>query len=255
MFTQDDLIACLAWRWRRRHGRRPGTSQRPISTSGTTVFGGQILAQVVTAAAAASPDKAIKSLHILFPREGNAAEPMQYRVDTVQSGRTFATTEVVAHQHGKVVAVALVSHHADEDGIDRNDPPPQVGPPEDAVARALHDPVRPASSTAPTSTTAAPPARPPRLVDAHCSVSGARTSTRRCSHATDYRDRHGAAAGRRVEPADSTVTLHTAVTSCVTGLPVDDCRSSRSRTGGRPRSSVGRGDVPAGDRLALAELS
>ena len=138
MFTQDDLIACLALSdGAADTGDGQDLTAPNLDIGYHRVFGGQILAQVVTAAAAASPDKALKSLHILFPREGNAAEPMQYRVDTVQSGRTFATTEVVAHQHGKVVAVALVSLHADEDGIDRNDPPPQVGPPEDAVAREL----------------------------------------------------------------------------------------------------------------------
>ena len=83
------------------------------------VFGGQILAQVLAAAAAASPDKSVKSLHILFPREGDTAKPMRYTVQKLQDGRTFGTTEVVASQDGKVIAAAIVSMHADEPGLHR----------------------------------------------------------------------------------------------------------------------------------------
>jgi acyl-CoA thioesterase-2 len=101
------------------------------------VFGGQILAQALCAAAATSPDKSIKSLHVLFPREGDTARPMQYRVTALQAGRTFGTTEVVAHQEGKVAAAALVSVHVDEDGLDRNEAPPSVGPPEAATLTDL----------------------------------------------------------------------------------------------------------------------
>src|SRR4029453_4478531 len=54
------------------------------------VFGGQILAQVLTAAADASPDKSVKSLHILFPREGDTSKPMRYRGANQQDGRPFA---------------------------------------------------------------------------------------------------------------------------------------------------------------------
>jgi acyl-CoA thioesterase-2 len=93
------------------------------------VFGGQILAQVLTAAAAASPDKSVKSLHILFPREGDTAKPMRYRVDKLQDGRTFGTTEVVASQDGKTIAAAILSLHADEPGLHRCDPPPSVARP------------------------------------------------------------------------------------------------------------------------------
>ena len=75
-----------------------------------------ILAQVLTAAAQASPDKVVKSLHILFPREGDTAASMRYRVTKLQDGRTFGTTEVVAEQDGKVISAAVLSMHAEEDG-------------------------------------------------------------------------------------------------------------------------------------------
>lgn len=93
------------------------------------VFGGQILAQVIAAAAAESPDKSVKSLHILFPREGDTTKPMQYAVQKLQDGRTFGTTEVVASQDGKVIAAAVLSMHADEDGLHRSEPAPTVAAP------------------------------------------------------------------------------------------------------------------------------
>lgn len=262
MFTQDDLIACLALSdGAADTGDGQDLTAPNLDIGYHRVFGGQILAQVVTAAAAASPDKAIKSLHILFPREGNAAEPMQYRVDTVQSGRTFATTEVVAHQHGKVVAVALVSLHADEDGIDRNDPPPQVGPPEDAVAREL--------SMIPWETRivdgadlddrgAAGPARLDWWMRT-APVGGAREVHQALlAHATDL-----TVIGTALRPvdglsqADSTVTLHTAVTSHTVWFHrpfrVDDwlliSQAAPVVAHGR---AWGRGDVFAGDRLVAS---
>ncbi|MBF6170097.1 acyl-CoA thioesterase [Nocardia blacklockiae] len=83
------------------------------------VFGGQLLAQFARAAAAAVPDKAIKSLHAIFVREGNAGEPIRYRVHRHHAGRSFATVSVVAEQSKGVVATASVSLHAEEPGPDR----------------------------------------------------------------------------------------------------------------------------------------
>jgi acyl-CoA thioesterase-2 len=96
------------------------------------VFGGQILAQVLVAAAKTSPTKSVKSLHVLFPREGDTAKPMRYEVRALQEGRTFGTTEVIASQDGKVIAVAVASVHVDEPGLQRCDAPPSAGAPDDA---------------------------------------------------------------------------------------------------------------------------
>jgi acyl-CoA thioesterase-2 len=127
-FDQSALVACLDLK-----EVEPGVVEgQNLDIGYHRVFGGQILAQVLTAAAQASPDKCVKSLHILFPREGDTAKPMRYRVTKLQDGRTFGTTEVVAEQDGKVISAAVVSMHAEEDGLHRSDLPPPVGPPEDA---------------------------------------------------------------------------------------------------------------------------
>jgi acyl-CoA thioesterase-2 len=98
------------------------------------VFGGQILAQMIGAASAASPDKVVKSLTVLFPREGDNAKRMEYAVTKLQDGRTFGTTSIVATQNDKVISAATVSMHAlEESSLHRSDAPPPVGQPEDAT--------------------------------------------------------------------------------------------------------------------------
>jgi acyl-CoA thioesterase-2 len=87
------------------------------------VFGGQLLGQFVTAARRTCPDKAVKSLHALFPREGKTDEPVRYRVQRLHEGRTFATVNIVAEQPSGVVATASVSMHAVEDGLERQTVP------------------------------------------------------------------------------------------------------------------------------------
>ena len=80
------------------------------------LFGGQLLAQFLRAAALTCPGKAVKSLHALFPREGTADEPVRYEVSRHQEGRTFGTLTVLARQSRGVIGSASVSMHALEDG-------------------------------------------------------------------------------------------------------------------------------------------
>lgn len=87
------------------------------------LFGGQLLAQFVRAASLACPDKAVKSLHVLFPRAGRSEEPVRYEVTRHHEGGTFATLTIVARQTPGVVATASVSMHASEDGLDHQTVP------------------------------------------------------------------------------------------------------------------------------------
>ena len=128
-FDQDALVSCLDLK-----EVEPGVVEgQNLDIGYHRVFGGQILAQLIAAASAASPEKSVKSLHVLFPREGDTAKPMRYRVTKLQDGRTFGATEIVAEQDGKVISAAVLSMHAEEDGLHRTDAPPTVGPPEDAT--------------------------------------------------------------------------------------------------------------------------
>ncbi|CAM2748368.1 acyl-CoA thioesterase [Skermania piniformis] len=98
------------------------------------VFGGQILGQLLLAARATFPDKSVKSMHTVFPREGRSDTPIRYEVTTAHEGRSFAGATVTARQDPHVVAAAVVSMHVPEDGRDR-----QTVPAPGACPGAAHD--------------------------------------------------------------------------------------------------------------------
>ena len=63
------------------------------------LYGGQIVAQALRAAAATvSPEYAVHSLHAYFIRKGDAAEPITFDVARLRDGRSFVTRAVVATQ-------------------------------------------------------------------------------------------------------------------------------------------------------------
>ncbi len=275
-FDLDDLVRCLQLTALGPAEARPERSEAPQGggrgTGGVVVeganldigyhrvFGGQILAQMLVAAADAAPDKRVKSLHVLFPREGDTAQPLRYSVVRHQEGRTFGTTEVVARQGEKVIAAALVSVHVDEEGLHRSDAPPAVEPPADALLTDL--------GMVPWETRivggvdlAARNVGPPRFewwmrtppLDAAPHVHQALLA-----HATDL-----TLIGTALRPfegvsqADSTVTLHTAVTSHTVWfhqpLRVDGWLlvAQQSPVVARGRT-YGRGDVYAGEELVAS---
>ena len=124
----DNLRACLEMT-----ETAPGTfTGANLALDYHRVFGGQILAQGILTATAAADGKEVKSLTQLFPREGNAEQPMVYAVTKHQEGRTFGSTTVVATQGQKTVSVATLSMHTPEDGAPRQSEAPSVGKPEDA---------------------------------------------------------------------------------------------------------------------------
>jgi len=255
-FDLDDLIAALAL-----HEVEPGVVEGDNLDIGYhRVFGGQILAQALTAVAEAMPDKTIKSLHVLFPREGDTAAPMRYAVTKLQEGRTFGTTQVIAQQGGKVISTALASVHATEDGLHRSDGPPPTDPPSSAALVDLGMvpwETRLVGGVDLADRSAGPPnlqwwMRTPPIGDAlhlHQAL---------LAHATDL-----TVIGTALRPfdglsqADSTVTLHTAVTSHTLWFHqpfrVDQWLlvAQHSPVVARGRA-FGRGDVFAGDELVAS---
>ena len=75
-------------------------------------------------AAAESPGKLVRSLHMAFVAEGRPDEPVRYRVETVRDGRSFATRVVHCAQGDRELAVAVVSLHAGDAGLEHQAPPP-----------------------------------------------------------------------------------------------------------------------------------
>ncbi len=63
------------------------------------LFGGQIVAQALRAAAATvEPEQQVHSLRAYFIRRGDHTEPIRFEVDRIRNGRSFSTRRVVARQ-------------------------------------------------------------------------------------------------------------------------------------------------------------
>jgi len=258
--TFDALLGCLEL-----VEDGPGLTGANLDIGYHRVFGGQVLAQALVAGAAAVPDKSVKSIHVLFPGEGDAARPLHYRATPLRSGRTFASVEVVAHQEEKVVAAALVSAHADEPGPERNEDPPETGGPDRATPQDLG--MVPWETRVVDDVDLADPGVGPARLDwwsrtpplgAVGSVPERALHQALLAHATDL-----TLIGTALRPfegvsqADSTVTLQTAVTSHTLWFHrpfrVDEwllvTQEAPVVAHGR---SFGRGDVFSGDALVAS---
>ena len=109
----DDLLACLDLGELPAAGVFDGTN---LQLAYRRLFGGQLIGQFAVAAGLTCPGKSVKSLHVLFPREGRADEPVRYLVERHHEGGTFGTLSIEARQSRGVIATASVSMHAAEDG-------------------------------------------------------------------------------------------------------------------------------------------
>ena len=82
------------------------------------LFGGQVLAQALVAAAhTVDPVKSPHSLHGYFLRAGDVNTPIDYVVDRVRDGRRLSARSVTAVQAGKPIATVLTSFAQTSGGI------------------------------------------------------------------------------------------------------------------------------------------
>lgn len=96
------------------------------------VYGGQVLAQAIQAAAATTPpEHRIHSMHVYFLLGGDVSVPVLYDVDRIRNGSSFTTRRVVAIQHGKAILNMAASFQKEEAGFEHQDEMPDVPPPED----------------------------------------------------------------------------------------------------------------------------
>lgn len=77
------------------------------------MFGGELLAQVLCAAARTVKDRACHMLHVDFLAPGDPAAPIEYRVRRVRDGRRFAQRQVSGSQRGREMVLASVSFTSD----------------------------------------------------------------------------------------------------------------------------------------------
>ena len=91
------------------------------------VFGGQVLAQAVVAAARTMPDgRAVHSMHGYFLRPGDSSHGITFSVDRIHDGRSFSTRRTQAFQEG-VPIFSMISSFQDEDaGLEHQAPMPRA---------------------------------------------------------------------------------------------------------------------------------
>ena len=105
------------------------------------VFGGQIMGQMIMAAAASLPGKQVKSLHAVFARAGTVKEPVDLEVDIMHAGRTLGSATVSARQGDRLLSRGLLLlDGGDEDLIRHAAPRPAVAGPSDAVPQPWAEP-------------------------------------------------------------------------------------------------------------------
>jgi acyl-CoA thioesterase-2 len=213
-FDTDAMLGCL-----------DVSEVRPGIWSGTNlpleyrrIFGGQLLAQAIMVATRSTPGKSVKSLSCVFPREGDPEQPLEYQLEATHDGRTFATRRLVAAQNEKVFFVATLSMAVDEEGPDHQMTAPDVGTPLDAVA--VDNPMVPFDYREVGGVDLSSPDQGPASFEYWCRI-GDRSlgddpaiHQALLSHVTDL-----SVIGTALRPidglsqADSTVKIHTAVTS------------------------------------------
>ncbi|GAA3870762.1 acyl-CoA thioesterase [Streptomyces sedi] len=95
------------------------------------VFGGQVAAQALVAACRTVPEERVAhSLHSYFLRPGDPGAPIVYTVDRIRDGRSFSTRRVVAVQHGQPIFHLSASLQDVEEGLEHQEPMPEVPDPE-----------------------------------------------------------------------------------------------------------------------------
>jgi acyl-CoA thioesterase-2 len=95
------------------------------------IFGGQVLAQALVAAARTVDDeRPLHSMHGYFILPGDLAVPVVYFVDRLRDGGSFSTRRVTGIQHGSAIFSMSSSFHRPEEGFEHQTEMPDVPDPE-----------------------------------------------------------------------------------------------------------------------------
>ncbi len=102
--------------------------------SRSVVDGSQLLAQAIVACSTSLPRHSVRTAHAVFVRTVDAGRDLEFEVDVLHEGRTFASAVVTVGQGGRRCAsVTLLADVEQEDVIAHHHPIPDVGVPGDAV--------------------------------------------------------------------------------------------------------------------------
>lgn len=101
------------------------------SIGSSRVFGGQVLAQALSAAMETVPeDRFVHSLHSYFVLAGDVNIPIVFEVDRIRDGGSFTTRSVKAIQNGQAIFNLSVSFQLEQQGFDHQIEMPEVPAPE-----------------------------------------------------------------------------------------------------------------------------
>lgn len=105
---------------------------------GGRVFGGQVLAQALLAAArTVDADRLPHSVHGYFLRPGDVRLPITFSVERLRDGRSFSARRTHALQSGAPILTMTTSFQVDQPGVEHADAPPQDVPDPDDVPSAM----------------------------------------------------------------------------------------------------------------------
>jgi acyl-CoA thioesterase-2 len=95
------------------------------------VFGGQVLAQALSAAIQTVPDdRFVHSLHAYFILPGDVNHPIIFEVDRIRDGGSFTTRRIKAIQHGRAIFNMSASFQLEQFGYDHQIDMPEVPGPD-----------------------------------------------------------------------------------------------------------------------------
>jgi acyl-CoA thioesterase-2 len=82
------------------------------------IYGGQVVAQALTAAYQTIQGRLCHSLHSYFIRPGDPKVPILFKVERGRDGGTFSTRRVIAIQHGQQIFNLAASFQTPEEGFE-----------------------------------------------------------------------------------------------------------------------------------------
>lgn len=97
---------------------------------GDRIYGGQLLAQALLAAATTADGKEPSALHATFVSVGAPGQPIEVRVDRVRDGGSTASRLATVTQDGRTLLNAIATFHRNGPGPEAFSPPPAGPAPE-----------------------------------------------------------------------------------------------------------------------------
>ena len=86
-------------------------------TLGTRLFGGQVLAQALSAAQETIENRPCHSLHAYFLRPGQVNQPVVFQVERIRDGKSFSTRRIIGIQAGQAIFSMDASFQVIETGL------------------------------------------------------------------------------------------------------------------------------------------